>query len=633
MSEPTQQQNQHDDDLIVVPEGQSRLRYLATIGLVLFLLIIFVVADTFQASLTGGGGQQDPVYLTWNDPITGEPHEVLESDFFRTSRNLTIMGSFGLYFPDSAIFGDAPPPRNGAPKPTEEDIATFLVFEDLAKDTGVAVGNKEHVALLKAIFGNNAGIQQAAANARMPVEQLEAMIRRIERVSKLRNLMTAAVVVPDSEAIEAQWKEDNPLFKFQVVSTKTEPFLDQARSEAPDDETLTTWFHELPIFRQQTLFTQPTVTPDVMYVPLGEGAEFDPAALLAAYPAPEGTDLEEQARSYHTQNRSTRFRVPPEEQKEATVGEDGEKVVDETPKLFYDLEEVREQVDFEAPIHAALRALLTDLQDRANQGEEIDIAAEASKFGLALFEGPDGGFTREAVAEQEPWGSPLASGQLIFAQEGSLLPSVLVTEKALSIARARAKKDREEPPFADIREDVLGMWAEDRSKQIAVDTLDGVRMVLAAKPEDVEAADWRPEIAAEELKKLAAEAGYSIVERDWLERNSVPDDDFNKATPVQRFLRGNVDMHALEPGQVAPAVASPAGDEVYLVRLEGKQEQPVDGIGAQALLQLRGSARTEDRRAFGAKVFLGDGEWMTGTAKVRFPERDRREAEREAGTS
>ena len=627
MSETPQQSNQHEDDLIVVPEGQSRLRYLATIGLVLFLLIIFVVADTFQASLTGGGGQEDPVYLTWTDPISGEAQQVLESEFFSTSRNLTIMGSFGLYFPDSAVYGEAPAPRNGAPKPTEEDIASFLVFEDIARDTGVAVSRSEHVALLKAVFGNNAGIQQAAANARMPVEQLEDMIRRIERVSKLRNLMMAAVVVPDSEAIEAQWKEDNPLFKFQVVTTATEPFMDQARSEAPDDEALTTWFHELPIFRQQTLFTQPTVTPDVAYVPLGEGAGFDPAALLAAYPAPEGTDLEEQARSYHTQNRSTRFRVPADQQ-QTTIGEDGEKIVRDTPKLFYDLEEVREQVDYEAPIHAALRALLTDLQDRSSQGEEVDLSAEAAKYGLTFFEGPEGGFEREAVATQEPWGSPLAAGQLIFAEEGSILPSVLVSEKALSIARSRAKRDREEPPFADIREDVLGMWAEERSKEIAVETLDGVREVLAARPEDVDAADWRPEIAIDDLRTLATEAGYSVVERDWLERNSVPNDDFNAATPVQRFLRGNVDMHGLEPGQVAPAVASPAGDEVYLVRLEGKQEQAVDGIGAQTLLQLRGAARSEDRREFGAKVFLGDGPWMTETVGVGFPERTRREAER-----
>ncbi|MDG1049369.1 MAG: hypothetical protein P8M11_08480 [Planctomycetota bacterium] len=623
--------HQHDDDLIVVPEGKSRLRYIATIGLVLFLLIIFVVADTFQASLTGGGGEQDPVYLTWTDPVTGEPEQVLESEFFATSRDLSIASNF-IFRPFSLEFGD-PETTRGERGASEEDVASFLVLEDMALDAGIAISQEEHRALLAGVFGTDAGLRGYATRARMTVEQLEGLIRRCERIQKLQGLMMTAVVVPDPAAIEAEWKEANPLFKFQVVTTKTEPFLDQARSEVLDDEALAAWYHEQPIFRQQTLFTQPTVTPDVAYVPLGEGAEFDAAALLAAYPAPEGTDLEEQARSYHVQNRSTRFRVPADEQKKATIGEDGEAVVPEVPKLFYDLEEVREQVDYEAPIHAAMRALLTDLQDRATAGEELDFAAEAGKFGLTFVAGPDGGFEREAIATQEAWGTPMIAGQLIFAEEGSLLPSVMVSENALTVARSRVKRDREEPPFADIREEVLEMRAEDRSKEIAVETLDGVRLVLAAKPEDVEAADWRPEIGLEEMQKLTSEAGYSIIERDWLTQNAVPNDDFSTASPVERFLRGNVDMHALEAGQVAPAVASPAGDEVYLVRMEGKKDQAVEEIGAQGLLTARQAARFEDRRAFGAKVFLGDGEWMKGTVKVRFPERERREAEKDASAS
>ncbi|MGB0330541.1 MAG: hypothetical protein ACPGPE_01845 [Planctomycetota bacterium] len=172
------------------------------------------------------------------------------------------------------------------------------------------------------------------------------------------------------------------------------------------------------------------------------------------------------------------------------------------------------------------------------------------------------------------------------------------------------------------------MWAAERSKELGVETLDYLRQTLAAKPDEVEAADWRPEISIEDLRASASEAGYSVVERDWLAQNAVPGDDFNSATPLQRFLRGNVDMHALEPGQVAPAVASSAGDEVYLVRLAGKKSQEIEEIGAQGLLAARQRARIDAFSAFGKKVLLGDSEWMTGTAELRFPERDRREAEK-----
>lgn len=622
-------EKQHEDDLIVVPEGKSRLRYIATIGLLLFLLIIFVVPDTFQSALTGGGGAQaDPTYITWKDPVTGTPKQVAEREFFATSRKLSMMASTGIFRPFSFDYGDQDSTPSRRRNLSEEDVASFLVLEAMASDSGLAVSNEEHRALLEVAFGTAQQLRATASRAGMTVEQFEQVIRRCELVQKLVQLMSRSFMVPDAAAIQAAWQEENPLFKFEVVTAKTEPLLDTARAEAPDDEALAAWFHELPIFRQQTLFTQPTVTPDVAYVSLEEGAGFDPAALLAAYPAPEGTDLDEQARSYHVQNRSTRFRVPAELQKQGTVGEDGELVVPDTPKLFYDLEEVRGQVDFEAPIHAAMRALLTDLQDRATQGEEIDLAAEAAKYGLTFVEGPEGGLEREAITTQDPWGSTMIAGQLIFAQEASFLPSVMVSDKAIVIARARAKRDREEPPFADIREDVVEMWAAERSKELGVETLDYLRQTLAAKPDEVEAADWRPEISIEDLRASASEAGYSVVERDWLAQNAVPGDDFNSATPLQRFLRGNVDMHALEPGQVAPAVASSAGDEVYLVRLAGKKSQEIEEIGAQGLLAARQRARIDAFSAFGKKVLLGDSEWMTGTAELRFPERDRREAEK-----
>ncbi len=622
----------HEDDLIVVPEGKSRLRYLATIGLVLFLLIIFVVADTFQSALTGGGGaQEDPTYITWKDPVAGTQKQVAEKEFFSTSRKLSMMAATGIFRPFSLDYGDQDTTSNRGRIVSEEDVASFLVLEAMATDSGLAVSNEEHRALLEVAFGTAQQLRATATRAGMTVEQFEQVIRRCELVQKLVQLMSRSFMVPDAAAIEAAWQEENPLFKFQVVTAKTEPFLDTARAEAPDDEALAAWFHELPIFRQQNLFTQPTVTPDVAYVAIGEGAAFDPAALLAAYPAPEGTDLEEQARSYHVQNRNSRFRVPKELQMQGTVGEDGELVVPDAPKLFYDLEEVREQVDFEAPIHAAMRALLTDLQDRATQGEEIDFAAEAAKYGLTFVEGPEGGFEREAITTQDPWGSTMIWGQLNFAQEGSVLPSVMVGEKAIVIARARAKREPEEPPFADIREEVVEMWAKERSKELSVETLDYLRQTLAAKPDEVEAADWRPEISVEDLRRSAGEAGYSVVERDWLAQNAVPGDDFNAATPLQRFLRGNVDMHALEAGQVAPAVASPAGDEAYLVRMEGKKSQAIEEIGAQGLLAARQRARVDAFSAFGEKVLLGDGEWMTGTADLRFPERDRREAEKAGG--
>ena len=146
--------HEHDDDLIVVPKGQNRLRYLATIGLVLFLLVIFVVADTFQSALTGGGGRTDAVYISWEDPVDGTKNEVLESEFFATSRELSIMASLGVYGPPSFVFGERDFSQVRSDEVTEEDVASFLVCEDMARDAGIAISQKEHVDFLLRGFGN-----------------------------------------------------------------------------------------------------------------------------------------------------------------------------------------------------------------------------------------------------------------------------------------------------------------------------------------------------------------------------------------------------------------------------------------------------------------------------------------------
>lgn len=639
------EKHEHEDDLIVVPKGQNRLRYLMTIALVLFLLVIFVVADTFQSALTGGGGRPDAVYITWQDPVDGTTNEVMESEFFETSRLLSIMTSFGVYVPDSYMFGDQDFNTRRRPEPSEEDVASFLIFEDMAEDAGIAVSQKEHVDLLVGRFRDAQGLNTAAAQARMPPKQLEDSIRRVTRVNKLRLLLLGATGIPDTKAVVDRWREDNPEYQFQIVSALRSEYVDQAMAEVPEDDALTTWFHERPQFEQEKLYTEARVVPEVAYVPLAADAAFDAAALLAAYPAPEGIDVDEQARNYHRQFRSTRFRVPPEEQKqpqkdEESEGDDGaegdgdadgaddEPKADDPPKLFYEFEEVEEQVRKEAPIHAALGAFLTDLQDKANAGEEVDLAAEAERVGLVHQMGPEEGYTRAEIGELEGWGSAMIAGQLIFGAEGLLITRVVVSEGAMTIARVSAKIDRVEPPFADIREQVAEMWAEERASELAVESLENVRQVLAVKPEDVEPADWNPSIEKEKLQQLAEEAGYAYYVRPWLERSSVPNDDFAKASPADRHVLTQPALFELEPGQVAAPAASVDKESAFLVRYEGKRLKEASEIGAQMLIQMRARQQDEDMRGFAAKVFLGDGPWLVERTGLAFPERDRREAER-----
>ncbi|QDV06474.1 hypothetical protein Poly30_19840 [Planctomycetes bacterium Poly30] len=618
--------DEHGDELIHVPTGQSRLRYIATIGLVLFLLIIFVVADLFQSSLTGGGGGSDEIFLTWQDPADGEKHEVKESEFFETARFLSNMAAFGIYTPYSLIFGEQTQKRSSRPEPTEQDVASFLIYEEMAKDAGIAVSDQEHIDFLRSRFGSNEGLEAAARQARTTRLAISEDARRIERVAKLNGLMFSTLGIPDPDAVVKTWQEGRPEFKFQSISVNRDDFLATAEAEVPDDEALATWFHERPDFEQRKLYTEEKVVPRVAYVVPGD--DFDPAKLFEAYPAPEGVDLDQQAQSYFSQFRTTRFKAP---EKAKPEGDEEVAEPDEIPeKPFYDFEEVEEEVRAEAPIHAALTAFVTDMQDRSAEGATVDLAAEAEALGLTVVEGGEP-MTREEMTAADTWGSAQIASQLAFSSANAIVPRVTATPDALVVAQVASKIERAEPPFEDIRDQVATLWAEQRAAELAVESLDYLRQTLAAKPDDVENADWTPEIAWIDLQKAAGEAGYATYDRPWLERSAMPEGQtFQTATPVNRYMMMTPTVYDMEPGTVGPAAKGSDGKTAFLIRFDSQREKDVSEIDANTVFQLRGQAANEQLREFGAQVLLGDGAWLAERAAIRFPKNEAREAEKKA---
>lgn len=621
--------DEHGDELIHVPTGQSRLRYIATIALVLFLLVIFVVADLFQNSLTGGGGGTDEVFLTWQDPADGEAHEVTESEFFETARFLSNMNALGVYTPYSAIFGEQDPKRRSRPDPEEEDVASFLIFEEMAKDAGIAISDQEHTDFLRSRFGSNEGLAMAVQRARTTPLALSTDARRVQRVGKLHGLMFSTLGLPDPNTVVKTWQEGRPEFKFQSVSVTSDDFQATAEAEVPDDETLTAWFHDRPDFEQRKLYTEERVLPKVAYLTLD--GSFDATKLNEAYPAPEGVDLDQQAQSYFSQFRTTRFKAP--EETKTQEEEDSAEPEEKPAKLFFEFEEVEEQVRAEAPLHAALTSFITDLQDRTAEGETVDLGAEAAELGLTVVEGLEP-MTREEMTSADFWGNAQVSSQLAFSEAGAIIPRVTATEDALVVAQVESKTERAEPPFADIRDEVATMWANERAAELAVESLDYLRQTLAVKPDDVEAEAWTPEIAWADLQSAAGEAGYATYDRPWLERSAMPEGQtFQTASPVNRHLMLTPTVYEMEPGTVSAAAKGTDGKTAFLIRYDGQREKDVSEIDANTVFQLRGQAANQMQREFAQKVLLGDGAWLAEKAAIRFPKNEAREAEKAKAAS
>lgn len=625
-------------ELIHVPEGQSRLRYLATIALVLFLLVIFVVADLFQTTVTGGGKGDDPVYMTWTDPVAKKPYTI-HADEFTKAEQLLAMLSGEVYFPASYQFGS--PEERADYRPgdvTDEDVASFLIYEQLANDANIQISDAEHRQFIRTAFGSKASLDGYARQARMSVQQLTDQIRRVRRVARLQELLTLGMQVPDSGAAVEMWQEQRPEYKFQVLSAKAADFVAQAKSEVPSDEDLATWFHERPPFEQQRLFTQPRVQPQVAYAPLDGEVPFDAAALLAKYPAAEGTDVDQLTRSYYDLNQRTRFMRPAEETPADDAEgetEDGEKAEPQEvkPTEPYDFEEVKDKAQAEAAIYAAMSAFLTDVQDRKVaedsklEGEEkveIDFKAEAEALGLTVFTGADEGMTRDELGATDVWGDPRMAGQLSFTQEQSYVPSTVVSSGAMAVGRVLKKFEREEPPFADIRESVVNMWANDRAAELCTEALDGVRLVLAAKPEDVDASNWKPVIELEALRSTAEQANYEFYERPYLGRGENPE----TVTAADRFLRSQADIYDLEDGQTSPAQTSRDKSQAFLVRFDSKRAKDVSEIDVVNYESYRTRIAGETLQEFGSSVFRGDGTWLKEKMSLRFPYNEQREAEK-----
>ena len=142
----------------------------------------------------------------------------------------------------------------------------------------------------------------------------------------------------------------------------------QAKDTVPADEELKAWFAERPAFERQRLFTQPRVVYEAAYVDLSEGATFDGAALLAAFPAAEGTDVEQLTRSYYDLNQ--RLRLKPIEEPAEDDAEEVTSPRSPSPRRrpVFDFGEVKDRARTESEFYPALGALLTELQDAQTAG-------------------------------------------------------------------------------------------------------------------------------------------------------------------------------------------------------------------------------------------------------------------------
>lgn len=522
------------EEIIHVPEGRNPLQFIFLIGLLIFLLIIFIIPTAFQGALTGGAASEFEPGVVWTTPEGG--------DFEMSHIDLQLAMREEESFRRVMMGG-----QNSTPSAAE--MATDLLLRQLATEAGVYVSDDALAARVKPLMEQLGGLDNYRQFTRQYFGQqgtvkFEERLRRSMQVSRYLSLTGMLAAQPKPGDIEAQWRKNNVEYAFDYLTVKAENFVEAAKAEAPGDEELQAWFAGQPDGVKSQYMTDQKWRLGSAYVPIGEAA---PATLLERYPLPEGYDTVAEGEQFYNLHSYQAFKL-----EEPIVNEDG------SEQRYQSLEDVRPLVEAAAQVKTAMAAWRTDLRERAEAGEELDLAAEAAELGVTYIEGLEPR-TRSEIVEDERYGGGGVSSLLPTTDAGTLMGGVITTAKVIEVVEVVEAVEPEPKPFAEVREEVLDLWAEERAQDLA----------LAFAEELV--ADTE-ELSAEAFAALAEDERVELGRRDWKSGRGFTGQLPESGDTFGFFLlMGNDDLYDMETGQISEPKAS--GDEVFIVRSEGSREK------------------------------------------------------------
>lgn len=573
---------EHDDELIVTKVGHSKARFLMILGLMVFTLIVFVIPGSFQSAFRSGSSIGETI-LSFRGP-DGSTVERDWASFIDAKRRLDD------FYRVQGLRVDI----------EDDDVATFLVLDELARAEGIEVSNREVADAILTGFirpGSKWGIvrplqtkeayEQTLAGWRIKAQRFEGTVRQVLRVERYKSFLSAAACWPEPTEIEASWKESHQEYAYEYVEIPSSAFEEAAAADLPADEELATWYEELPARRSvfDDEFRQAKTAATL--IGIRAGGDEDGAGLLARYPRPEDEDPTELARTYYDEVAHRRF-VRPEPLEGVELASE---------RLYFPFEEVQAEAEREAPLQRALVEWLQDLQNRMADGEEVDLAAEAAELGL--HHEADG-----VAREHQEWvdhelGGPFVASALRSPGPNGLTDNVVTDKGGLFVGLVTETVEAGLPPFEEIRERVVEEWTKERAGELALEAAEQLREALLAQaepaPEDEDddadpAADAEPAmvVSAETFRSAAEAAGWTVGTRDWLSGYTFTSMDFqgqsfqipesplskdpNGEEPANAYIAGQMALEDLPAGGLSEAGLANDGEHAYVVRSLGSRD-------------------------------------------------------------
>lgn len=536
----------HDDAPIVAPRGTKRGRFILAFLLAIMVLTTFTVSQEVVACFSGEASRASR-FMTYTLP-TGESRSLDGAEFQHAMQSLDRVYSV-LQMRGRDI--------------KDEDAAQYIVLDDVARQAGVEVTDKELADFVLARFGSAQTYNEIMRQYRTSPRDFEESLRKVLRIERYKALVGAPLSLPDPASVEKLWKSAHQEHAFDYVEIETSSVAADATAQAPTGEALKSWFDGLSEPERNKHRTQETARAETAYVTLA--AETKAEELLAKYPQPEITD--DQARAYYDGYRYARFRDP-NFRMDPTKGF-------QPDDLYLKFDAVKDQCRREKAIYDALLAWITDMKTRKEKGEPVDLPMEAQAMRLGMRNQPDAMARSEWARPGVPgWGLYVADA--LFGPEtpvGDLYAAPIVTDNAFTVLRVVERNPSRMPEFPEIEDKVRQEWILKKSTDLAVAKLEALRDKLGTRPGETDpgAALWRPEVDAAKFQQVATEAGLTVQRRDFGERVTPPKAG-ETPTPAQTFFQQAVPLWSMPEGQVAKAEPSRDGKNAFLVRAAGARD-------------------------------------------------------------
>lgn len=561
------------DEVIHVPKGTSKARFLMTFLLVIMVLTTFSVSGSVMEFFSPRGRAMSS-YLTWTSP-SGVQHKLSNSDFYGELR--AVAPFLDMVFRSAG--------QQDSRDQNETHMAAFLALEDAARESGIVITDAELAKFITEAYGANYPLVLKRYN-RTPKE-FEGPLRRVLAVQRYQGMISMPLSVADPKVVETKWKGRHQEYMFDYVELPVASVTADARAQAPQGDALKAWFDARSEAEKAAYKTKPEVTAELAYLSLEATPTAD--ALFAKYPKPEGVDAEKEARDYHEGFGYVRFPATP------TPGS----AINSQP-----FDSVRDRALGEAPVYAALMRWVADLQKREAAGEAIDLAKEAAAIGLSYRLQSDSrtydgwkdlglGFVgRVTLMRLFP------NDEKEFTDAiGKWMAAIQVDEKAFVFGRVLSAKPGGVPEFSTIADRVTAAWADAKARELAVEKLEKLRDSFGTRPDpnDPNAPLFTPTADEAKFREVVTAAGLEVRRRDWMERSApVPPDEL----PAYTYLRTAPQLYTQKENTVVPAGLNREGTSAFLVRVGGLRDADVSKMKPEELVQLSREASFMDALMF-----------------------------------